>query len=116
MLPLISKNGKLYVEDLEVEAKPIYYGVKVVINLEGGQRSFPPLEMLLSKLFAEKYNEGVNLFEANSYRSFLIDEREIPETSILNGIEKVPEQSQKLFIFDFYKVTPKIRSNPQNTK
>lgn len=105
MLQLRTLEGKLYIKDVEVEARPIYLGMSITVDLPEGYQGLPPLERVLTELFSDKYREGIDLFEANACRAFFIEKEEIEEINVLDGT--VPAKNIKNFIFDFYQVKPK---------
>lgn len=91
MLHLTTKNGKFYIDDIEVKASPIYLGIVVNVVAETNEGKIKvPLENLIHNLVCDGYKRGNNLFEANSYRYFIVDKQFNPEIIVADGI--VPEQ------------------------
>ena len=101
MLPLKAEKGKLYVGKLEVKAEPVYLGLQIAMKFEGKP---PALDQFILDIVTDSYSKGLDLFEANAYRLFIVGQRIEPGMSVPDG--RVPERVDRQIEVDFYKVHP----------
>ena len=62
-------------------------------------------------IVADVYKKGIDLFEANAYRVFVIGQISAPELNVPDG--KVSASIKRKVVFDFYRVEPINQKNQQ---
>jgi len=102
MQSLTTKNGKFQLGDLEVIAEPVYIGLEVVMVLEGNVQI--ATDDIADTMVSSYYQRGIDLFSANSYRSFITSKEVIPEEEVPDG--KLSAQVRYHLTFDFYRSRP----------
>ncbi len=102
MQRLITRGGKFWLGEFEVIAEPVYMGLEVMMALEGNIQI--ATDTIADSIITSYWNKGIDLFSANSYRSFVTSREVIPEEEVPDG--RLPGQVRYHLTFDFYRSRP----------
>lgn len=103
MLRLRTHKGRFYIRELEVKAEPVYLGLEGEIGWDP-RAGIPDLSNVIETLVNDTWMNGINLYNANSVRVFILGEKNMPEQEVKDG--KVPAEIKRKVLFDFYNAMP----------